>query len=58
MSYSNKTYRSVVLMIIKYEALEKHLHEMAAVNILFAESYLGTLPAIGENRWNNDVTVF
>lgn len=50
MSYSNKTYRSVVLMIIKYEALEKHLHEMAAVNILFAESYLGTLPAIGENR--------
>lgn len=50
MNYSNKTYRNAVLVIIKYEAREKYLYEMATVNLLVAESYLGTWPSIGENR--------
>lgn len=35
----------------------RHLYEMETVNILLDESYLGDM-AIGENRWNSDVTVF
>lgn len=50
MSYSNETHRNAVLVIIKYEACEKYLYEMATVNLLLAKSYLGTWPAIGENK--------